>query len=416
MAALTMWDILAGNGQALNAPEQPIYSPPPPPVFEAYSPRPASKPASQTTKTVAELEQEERDRKKAAVEEANTPKSVEERSKELIKNMYGGYNGQFGGRVLTPDEIQFGYTNALGEYRQGRPSLAQLGLTEEEAQRRRFRNLSHEWYESGMDHFEQPWELTDEWDISDNAVAYGNPEWMEKAKQYVNGLAGQNTVSPWLNTFQQDRIGTYNLIKDADYNAFLGAFGERQSNVDGYRDDSIAGWFKNAFAGKDQIRNRSRAITDLRLWNENSDSAGIPNPGVGLNKATDVMTKQYFDQLDLANKYGLTWEQAGAVANQNYNESGGSPVNPGNETVLPGNGMLSHQNSSWMDVLNRGGAPNWDSLLGQYTYNSPLDWASMDNETVESQFSELFDTGGMFTQGKNRDLIYAKLMENMGRV
>jgi len=128
------------------------------------------------------------------------------------------------------------------------------------------------------------------------------------------------------------------------------------------------------------------------------------------------MTKQYFDQLDLANKYGLTWEQAGAVANQNYNESGGSPVNPGNETVLPGNGMLSRQNSSWMDVLNRGGADNWDSLLGQYTYNSPLDWASMDNQTVQTQFSDLFDSGGMFTQGKNRDLIYAKLMENMGRV
>ena len=78
--------------------------------------------------------------------------------------------------------------------------------------------------------------------------------------------------------------------------------------------------------------------------------------------------------------------------------------------------MLSRQNSSWLDVLNRGGAQNWDSLLGQYTFNGPLDWASMDNETVQAQFSDLFDSGGMFTQGKNRDLIYAKLMENMGRV
>jgi hypothetical protein len=408
MAAKTMWDILlAGAGAPAPArPAQPTYT-------ASYKPAPTS------TKTVAELQQEERDRKKISVAEANTPKSVDDRSKELIKNMYGGYNGEFGGRILTPDEIQFGYTNALGEYRQGRPSLAQLGLTEEEAQRRRFRNLSHEWYESGMDHFEQPWELTDEWDISDNAVAYGNPEWMEKAMQYVNGLAGQNTVSPWLNTFQQDRIGTYNLIKDADYNAFLGAFGERQSNVDGYRDDSIAGWFKNAFAGKDQIRNRSRAITDLRLWNENSDSAGIPNPGVGLNKATDVMTKQYFDQMDLANKYGLTWEQAGAVVNQGQGvgSSQGANLNQSNGGYdTQPSGMLSPQNSSWLDVLGRGGAQNWDSLLGQYTYNSPLDWASMDNETVESQFSELFDTGGMFTQGKNRDLIYAKLMENLGRV
>jgi hypothetical protein len=79
--------------------------------------------------------------------------------------------------------------------------------------------------------------------------------------------------------------------------------------------------------------------------------------------------------------------------------------------------MLSYQDSSWQDVLNRGGASldNWDSLLGQYTYDSPLNWASMSDQEVENSFGNLFDNGGMFTQGKNRDLIYATLMENLGR-
>lgn len=358
----------------------------------------------------ARLQEEARLRELAAAEFAAAG-SVEDRSKNLIKNMYGAYNGEFGGRVLTPDEIRYGYTNALGDYVEGRPTLAQLGLTEEEAEQIRFRNLSHDWYNSGMDLFEQPFELTNEWDISNNSGAYGNPEWMEKAQQYVNGLAGGNTLSPWVNTFQHDRIGTYNFVKDPEYNAFLGQFGRKQSNVDDYRDDSIAGWFKNAFAGEDQVTNRRNAINSLRNWNENEG-----NGGYGLNRATDVMTKQYFDQMDLANKYGLTWEEAGAVIDATTPI--GTTPNNGGSNNLPGTGMLTNQQSSWQDVLNRGGASleNWDSLLGQYTYNSLLDWASMDNATVESSFGELFDSGGMFTRGKNRDLIYAKLMENLGRV
>lgn len=352
----------------------------------------------------------------AAQAEFDAAGSTEERSNQLITDMYYGGTAEEDRRVLTQAELENGWVDALGRYRQGIPAETR---SEEELAAIRYRNLSHDWYNAGMEHFEQPFELTNEWDISDNVNVYGNPEWMNAANAYLRANNGGNaTISPWINTFQQDRIGTYNLIKDADYNAFLGSQGRRQSNVDGYRDDSIAGWFKNAFAGKDQISNRNDAIRSLRIWNENEGGGGV-----GLNKATDVMTKQYFDQLDLANKYGLTWEQAGAVANQNYSESSSPPVNPGNGavlpgngTALPGNGMLSRQNSNWMDVLNRGGAQNWDSLLGQYTYNSPLDWASMDNQTVQTEFSDLFDTGGMFTKGKNRDLIYAKLMENMGRV
>ena len=421
MAAITMWDIITGNRQALNAPETPIYSPPPPPAYDPYSARPAFKPASESTKTVAELEQEERDRKKAAVEEANTPETLDKRSQDVITGLYGGGPGS---RVLTEDEFYNGWTDALGNYRQGTPRETR---TEEELAAIRYRNLSHDWYKSGMDHFTGSRDIGEN-DFGDNIHVYGNGDIYDEAMAYVREVygtpAGKGVMAPWMNTYDKDRFGTYNLVRGSDYNAFLGNHGRRQSNVDGYRDDSIAGYFKNAFAGQDQIKNRSDAIRSLRQWNEVEGGRGV-----GLNKATEVMTKQYFDQMDLANKFGLTWEQAGAVVNQNqgagtnqnYNESGGSPVNPGNAYVADnepnlGNGMLSHQNSSWLDVLGRGGAQNWDSLLGQYTYGTPLDWASMDNQTVQTEFSELFDTGGMFTQGKNRDLIYAKLMENMGRV
>ena len=349
----------------------------------------------------ARLAEEARQRELAAAQLAAAG-SVEDRSKALVQGLYGGGPGS---RVLTQEEINTGYTNALGEYV---PAQYQDTRSEEELSEMRARNLSRHWYQQGMDSFEgsTPVGYTS---FANNPDVFGNHEILREAMQHARRLMGtpdgEGSVSPWISTYHGDRFNTYNYVRDADYNAFLGTHGGNQSDYDDYRDDSIAGWFKNAFAGDDQVRNRASAIRDVNSLDQ------------GLSRSSDVMTQQYFDQLDLANKYGLTWEQAGAVANQNYSESGGSPVNPGNETVLPGgNGMLSRQNSSWLDVLNRGGAQNWDSLLGQYTYNSPLDWASMDNQTVQTQFSDLFDTGGMFTQGKNRDLIYAKLMENMGRV
>ena len=396
MAATTMWDLL------LNDPTNKSVDVPYTSSFDYFNNLQGYRDAEQLR-----LAEEARLRELAAAEFAAAG-SVEERSKQLIKNMYGAYNGEFGGRVLTPDEIQYGYVNALGEYVEGRPTLAQLGMTDEMAAEIRHRNLSHDWYNAGMDYFQGSRDIGRN-DFGDNIHAYGNGDIYDEAMAHVRAMFNipndQGVMSPWINTFDHDRYDTYNFVKDPNYNAFLGQFGRKQSNVDGYRDDSIAGYFKNAFAGQDQIKNRNSAINDLRVWNENEG-----NGGVGLNKATDVMTKQYFDQMDLANKYGLTWEQAGAVVDANTPNNGGS-------NNLPGAGMLTNQESSWQDVVNRGGASleNWDSLLGQYTYNTPLDWASMDNATVESSFGELFDNGGMFTQGKNRDLIYAKLMENLGR-
>ena len=337
--------------------------------------------------------------RKAAQEQFDAAGSLEERGNQLLTDLYYGGVAEEDRRVITPEELKTGWVDSNGMYHQGREtSFGNTGAGGDD-QNIRYRNLSHDWYTSGMDLFDQPYEITNEWDLSDNAEVYGNPEWMRAAEAYLKAInGGKNTTSPWLDTFQQDRIGTYNFIRDSDYNAFLGSFGGKQSGVDGYRDDSIAGYFKNAFAGKDQIGNRRNAVNDLKNWNQAN----------GLNRATDVMTKQYFDQMDLANKYGLTWEQAGAVVDSNGGGSNG---------INSGNGMLSHQDSSWQDVLNRGGASldNWDSLLGQYTYDSPLNWANMSDQEVENSFGNLFDNGGMFTQGKNRDLIYATLMENLGR-
>lgn len=164
----------------------------------------------------------------------------------------------------------------------------------------RYRALSHDWYNSGMDQFQGPFELTNQWDISDNVNSYGNPAWMNAATDYVDSIAGQSTISPWVDTYQQDRIGTLNYVKNPEYNAFLGGRGNLQSSVPGYRDDSIAGYFKEAFSDPAQIKNRNDAIRNLRIWNENAG-----NGGVGLNKATDPMTKQYFDELRLNELYGL---------------------------------------------------------------------------------------------------------------
>ena len=395
MAATTIWDLM------LNDPTNKTVETPYTSSFDYYRVMQSARDAE-----AARLAEEARLRELAAAEFAAAG-SVEERSNQLITDMYYGGTAEEDRRVITPAELKTGYVNSSGEYVPGRAtSFGDMGMAEDDAQKIRYRNLSHDWYNAGMDYFTGSREIGKN-DFGDNIHAYGNGDIYDEAMRYVREVygtpEGQGVMTPWINTFDHDRLGTYNFVRDPDYNAFLGQFGRKQSNVDGYRDDSIAGWFKNAFAGQDQIRNRSDAIRDLRIWNENKG-----NGGVGLNKATDVMTKQYFDQLDLANKYGLTWEQAGAVVDSNGGGSNG---------INSGNGMLSYQDSSWQDVLNRGGASldNWDSLLGQYTYDSPLNWASMSDQEVENSFGNLFDNGGMFTQGKNRDLIYATLMENLGR-
>ena len=166
MAALTMWDILAGKKPALNVREEPIYVPTPPPAYEAYSPRPSSRPAyrpaAESTKTTAQLQQEERDRKQAAVAKANEPRPTE----DFITNMYYGGTPVENRRVITPAELKTGYVNSSGDYVPGRATSfgdvggntgPAAGGEPTEADYIRYRNLSQQWYNKGMDVFDQPY-------------------------------------------------------------------------------------------------------------------------------------------------------------------------------------------------------------------------------------------------------------------
>ena len=393
MAAITPWTLgleAIANGTAQPAPAS----------------RPAYKPAYTSNLTVAAQQAAKVEAKKQAVADAEAAEAatVADRHANLITNMYGGGEGS---RVLSQEEINTGWTDALGRYHQ--PAF-QDPRSEEELAAVRYRNLSHDWYKAGMDYF-NPTNPVGERSFSSNAGAFGNQQTLDEVSQYLRGLydrpLDQGMIMPWINTYELDREGTYNFIRDPDYNAFLGGRGGRSSSYDGYRDDSIAGWFKNAFAGQDQIMNRGNAIRDLNGWNWDGD-------GHGLNRATDVMTKQYFDQMDLANKYGLSWEQADAL--NNLTESGGGQGQATNSNLGAGNGMMSGGASSWLDVLNAGGNTNWNGMLGQYTKDKiDTNWAGMNTGQIQQKFGELFDSG-MFSQDADRSLIYDKLMENLGRV
>ena len=79
--------------------------------------------------------------------------------------------------------------------------------------------------------------------------------------------------------------------------------GSINGTAEGYFDDSIAGWFKNAFAGKDMIGHRRDAVRDLNNWasRERAEDGTSRN----INKATTRMNQRVFDEMGLAEKYGL---------------------------------------------------------------------------------------------------------------
>lgn len=391
MAAITPWTL--GLQAMANKASQP-----------ASASKPAYKPAYTSSLTVAEQEAAKVEAKRKAVAEAEAAEaaSVAERHANTITNLYGGGEGS---RVLSQEEINTGWTDALGRYH---APAYQETRSEEELAEVRHRTLSHDWYNAGMDSFVGSTPVGQN-SFADNPDVFGNHDIYNEALRHVRGLMGtpdgQGIMSPWISTFHGDKFNTYNYVRDADYNAFLGTHGGKQSNYDDYRADSIAGWFKNAFAGDDQVKNRASALRDINSLDGN------------ISKSSDVMTKQYFDQMDLANKYGLSWEQAGALNNLGGGQgvTGEAPYiadNAGNQ----GNGMMSGGASSWLDVLNAGGNTNWNGMLGQYTKDKiDTNWAGMNTGQIQQEFGKLFDSG-MFSQDADRSLIYDKLMENLGRV
>jgi hypothetical protein len=130
-------------------------------------------------------------------------------------------------------------------------------------------------------------------------------EWRAAASRWVNDRNGGPTISPWVNTFDYAVEDAYNGIRQDDYNAFLGREGgwanAEESYLNGntraYRDDSIAGWFKQAFAGDDMVKHRANAIKGLNDW--------VGGNGDDLDKGSTRMNKRAFEEMGLAEKYGL---------------------------------------------------------------------------------------------------------------
>jgi len=185
----------------------------------------------------------------------------------------------------------------------------------------RARQASHDWYTGGMDHYSGP---------------VGGDSWKAEAEGWLLDRNGRPTISPWINTFDHDAENTFNRMREANYNPFLGSegrwVGDEQAGIgelNGYNDDSIAAWFKNTFAGEDMIKHRRQALGTLNHWSSNvgdpnkgyydmEDDTGaavlLNNPngydgpgGRGINKATKRMSKRYFDEMRLGEKFGLTY-------------------------------------------------------------------------------------------------------------
>ena len=155
------------------------------------------------------------------------------------------------------------------------------------------RQTSHDWYTGGMDYYNGP-------------VDNGH-EWKQRAGQWVNAMNGGPSISPWTNTHDYAMEMAYNGVQQDDYNAFLGREGGwttadqpyLNGQSAGYTDDSIAGWFKQAFSRGDMVRHRKDAILGLNNFVGGSGDYG--------NKATTLMTEELFNEMDLAEKYGLEW-------------------------------------------------------------------------------------------------------------
>jgi hypothetical protein len=220
-----------------------------------------------------------------------------------------------------------------------------------------------------MDHFNPSME-TSKYDPHEN---YSNWSlWLKEANDYFDSIGRPQAVSPWINTFDHDRGGTFNAIKEDNYNPFIGNEGawidpnseygvDARSSINGtgvgYRDDSIAGWFKEAFSGKDMIKHRADALRTLNGWNtqvRNPDynssmdrgEKWMNGKGHGLNKATDRMTQKYFDEMGLAEKYGLT-----------YNDPRPQQYADAYAKVTGGGSTGGYMGGSFMDNYNAGQAP-----------------------------------------------------------
>jgi hypothetical protein len=186
--------------------------------------------------------------------------------------------------------------------------MGMMGIPAEQARAIRERQMSHDLYRSGLDHYSGGYDET-------------------AMRQWVNQIAGQPTISPWINVTDDSRQSTYEAFMEDNYNPFIGNEGAwvtpegndlRGSNngtAEGYRDDSISAYMKGAFSGQDQVQNRANALRAFKKWNGTER---------GINTATTRMSQQYFDELGLGD-FGLEWgaPQSGASKMLNGSTNGG---------------------------------------------------------------------------------------------
>jgi hypothetical protein len=217
----------------------------------------------------------------------------------------------------------------------------------------RARQASRLLYEAGLDHYTGT--------VNDGQTG------VQEATEWLNARNGRPTVGPWSSVFGHDRENTLARMQQDNYNPFLGSEGRwvgdgRQgiSEIDGYSDDSIAGWFKNAFAGDDMVKHRREALNTLSSWNGQERHMGGWRDGLGkgINKATERMTEEYFNQMDLANKFGLQWQ--GGSSNQSASQQANAEALAENalKMGLKAQGSSSGMLSRARDVSD----PEWSAL------------------------------------------------------
>ena len=177
------------------------------------------------------------------------------------------------------------------------------------------RQASQSYYYGGMDHFKPTTTLT-----GDDVYDYRNGgEWETAAAEYYNSIGRPQGSSPWrVMGSDHSRGGDFRAMQEENYNPFIGnegawvtpegndLRGSINGTAEGYRDDSIAGWFKDQFAGQDMVQHRRNAITDLNNWS--SRERAEDGTSRDINKGTTRMSQRAFDEMGLAEKYGLSYD------------------------------------------------------------------------------------------------------------
>jgi hypothetical protein len=250
----------------------------------------------------------------------------------------------------------------------------------------RARQSSHDWYTRGMDLFKDAYHQNSA-GYAGASNGFNDQEWRDKALAFRDTLfepgqnAGQNqyaTSGPWTNTFETDIEHTYNQMQKDNYNAFLGSEGgwvgddkRIAGNSEGYTDESIAGYLKNAFSGADMVKHRGDALKALEEWRFVRGEQGNleDGPGRHINTGTQRMNRRIFDELGLADRFGMEWvepesqaskmlngtaeggaSRAANMLNAGYNGGGGSQGG-GNAAQRLAGGLMSGGGDAMRDVI-----------------------------------------------------------------